>query len=342
VTLSDAPAPSRAPWQLLYGAMLATRRRRAASRARHLPVPVISVGNLHWGGGGKTPFTIAVAAGLSARGRRVAILSRGYGRSSRGAQIVSRGQGAELDVEQAGDEPFLMAEQLDGVAVVVGEQRYAAGELALAELGRRPDLFVLDDGFSHVRLARNLDLLLFPAADPWAGGRLLPSGRLREPLSAVRHADAVVLSGAKSVGNAGGELARALASHGYSGPGYASATIAGAPRLASGEALAPGSPVYALAAIARPAAFFAAVRASGLEVVGAKGFRDHHPYSELDLRAIERDARAATAGTVLTTEKDVAKLAGRIGLDLAVLPIEARPEPGFWRWLEARLEGMSN
>ena len=332
-----APPPPRSPWQRLYAAALELRRRRAAGRAERLPRPVVSIGNLHWGGGGKTPLAIALARHLAAGGRRVAILSRGYRRASRGVVLVSRGAGPEVAVAVAGDEPFEMAVELPGVAVVVGERRAEAARKALATLA--VDLFLLDDGFAHVALAREVDLLVFPAADPFAGGRLLPAGRLREPLAAARHADAVVLTGADPADpEAGRWLAAALAPHGFAGPGFASATVAAPPRLlAEDVALAAGTPVAAVAAIARPQAFFAAARASGARVVAELAFADHHDYPEADLRAIARRARAAGAGVVLTTAKDRAKLEGRLGLPLAILPVTARPEPALLAFLDRRL-----
>jgi tetraacyldisaccharide 4'-kinase len=195
------------------------------------------------------------------------------------------------------------------------------------------DVFVLDDGFSHRALARDVDLLLFPAADPWAKGRLLPAGRLREPLSAARRADAVVLTG----GDDGNELARALAVHGYDGPGFAAPTESAPPHSADGAALAPGARAFAVAGIAAPERFFAAARAAGVEVVGERACADHAPYGNDELRALDRDARRCGADVVLTTAKDAAKLAGRVALPLAVLSIASRPEPAFWSWLEARL-----
>jgi len=341
--LPPPPPVSRSPWQWLYAAALAARRRRLGARARRLPVPVVSVGNLHWGGGGKTPTTIAVATRLRDRGRSVTVLSRGYGRSTRGPLVVSRGSGPEVAVGDAGDEPHLIARRLPGVAVVVGESRFEAGELALGTLEPRPDLFLLDDGFAHVRLARDLDLLLFPAADPWAGGRLAPSGRLREPLSAAAGADAVLLTGVEagaSGAGGGAELAGKLSPFGYSGPGFAAVSVAAAVRMPDGRALGPGSSVYAVAAIARPEPFFDALERAGLDVVGRRSFRDHHPYPESDVRALEATARELGAETVVTTEKDAAKLADRLRCPLAVLPIEARPEPAFWEWLDARVEGF--
>jgi tetraacyldisaccharide 4'-kinase len=336
-----APPPARSPWQRLYAAVLAWRRRRAAPRAERLPRPVVSIGNLHWGGGGKTPLALALARHLVAGGRRVTILSRGYRRTSRGPLLVARGAGPEVDVAAAGDEPYELAAELPGVAVVVGERRAEAGRLALATLP--VDLFLLDDGFSHVALARDLDLLVFPAADPFARGRLWPAGRLREPLGATCSADAVVLTGADPADpDAGQRLARALAPHGYAGPGFASATVVAPPRLLDPDvALAAGTPVAAVAAIARPAGFLAAARASGAAVVAELVFADHHAYPEADLRAIEGRARAAGAEAVLTTAKDRGKLEGRLEMPLAVLPIVARPEPALLAWLDRRLAELA-
>lgn len=333
-----APGPPRSPWQRLYGAALAARRRRLGRSAERLPAPVVSIGNLHWGGGGKTPFTIAVAGHLRDAGRRVAVLSRGYGRSSRGPLIVSRGAGPLVPVAAAGDEPFLLAERLAGVAVVVGERRVVAGRRALAELEPPPDLFVLDDGFSHVGLAREVDLLLFPAAEPFAGGRLAPAGRLREPLAAARHADAVVLTGAGSTDGAGEALAAALRPFGFDGEGFASRLETGPPRRLDGAPWRPAR-LLAVAGIARPEEFFAAARAAGATIVATVAHADHFDYPERAVRALEQRAHAGDAEAVLTTEKDAPKLAGRLALPLAVLPVAARPEAGFFAWLDRRLEG---
>jgi tetraacyldisaccharide 4'-kinase len=255
-------------------------------------------------------------------------------------RIVSRGAGPELSVGAAGDEPFEMAAALPGVAVVVGERRAEAGRRALAELAPAPDLFLLDDGFSHRALARDVDLLLFPAADPWAGGRLLPAGRLREPLAAATRADAVVLTGAGAAGG-GDALARALAPHGWAGPAFAAPAEPAPARLEGGGALARGARIFAVAAIARPESFFAAARGAGAEIAGELALPDHTRYSPAEARDVERRARAAGAEAVLTTAKDLPKLIGRIGLPLAVLPLVLRPEEAFWRWLEARLAGAA-
>src|SRR6185436_4296801 len=191
-----APLPPRSPWQLLYGGAHGLRRRWYRGRAHRLPRPVVSIGNLHWGGTGKTPLVAAAASHLRDRGLAVCILSRGYASRGRGVRVVSTGEGPLLGPLLAGDEPVLLAGELPGVAVVVGPERHEAGMAALRRLPRPPDLFLLDDGFSHLALRRDLDIVVFPAADPFGGGRLFPSGRLREPLAAIARAHAVVLTNA--------------------------------------------------------------------------------------------------------------------------------------------------
>jgi tetraacyldisaccharide 4'-kinase len=339
-----APSPPRSPWQLLYGGGHKLRAAWYASRARRLPRPVVSVGNLHWGGSGKTPLTAAIAAHLRDRAVRVCILSRGYGSGGGGGvRVVSTGDGPLLGPLVAGDEPVLLAASLPGVAVVVGPDRFAAGEQALRRLDPAPDLFLLDDGFSHLRLARDLDLLAFPAADPFAGGRLFPSGKLREPLASAARAHAVLLTGAppaaegQAKGDTGEALAAALAPFGFRGQGFSSATEPGSPRLRGGAILAPGARVFVVAAIARPGSFLDLVRGLGFTVAGELLLGDHHPYPESTLRRLEAAFRTNGAEVVLTTSKDWVKLYARTDLPLAELPIAARPEAAFWRWLEERL-----
>jgi tetraacyldisaccharide 4'-kinase len=337
-----SPAPPRSPWQLLYGAAHRWRRSRWRRRARRLPRPVVSVGNLHWGGGGKTPLTAAVAAHLRDAGHRVCILSRGYGGRGRGVRVVSAGDGPRLGPADAGDEPVLLAEELPGVAVVVGPERWQAGREALQRLAPAPQVFVLDDGFSHVMLARDLDLLAFPAADPFAGGRLLPAGRLREPLAAARWADAALLTGLDDADPAAGAaLAAALRPHGFTGRGFACALEVSPPRLGDGTRLPATTPVLLVSAIARPGTFTDAAEGAGLQVAGSVVFPDHHAYPPASLQRIRRAAREAAAAVVLTTAKDLVKLGGLLCAPddplLAVLPVAARPETAFWSWLDDRL-----
>ncbi len=338
-----APAPPRSPWQRLYSAGHALRYIWYRRRARRLPRPVVSVGNLHWGGSGKTPLVAALAAHLRDSGRRVAILSRGYRAAGSGVRMVSGwDDGPLLGPSTAGDEPVLLAGELPGVAVVVNADRAAAGQAALERLDPPPDLFILDDSFSHLALARDLDLLAFPLADPFAGGRLPPSGRLREPLAATRRAHAVLLTGEGADAQAARTLARSLVQHGFQGRGFAAPTTVLAPRRTDGQPLAAGSRLLLVCAIARPDTFHAAaeriVEESGLTIADAITFPDHHAYPPPSLAKIAQRLRQSAAEVVLTTSKDRVKLLGRLHAPLAELPIEARPEPAFWRWLGERLD----
>jgi len=335
VTLPEPPGRSLSPWQLLYAGVLAARRQLLGRRAGRLPRPVVSVGNLVWGGAGKTPLVAALARRLRDQRRRVCILSRGYGRKDRAVRVVSLGEGPLLGPGVAGDEPVLLAGSLPGVAVVVGPDRLEAGRQAMERLSPPPDLFLLDDGFAHLRLWRDLDLLAFPAADPWGGGRLPPFGRLREPLAAARHADAVLLTDAPPP--AAEELRRGLASHGYHGPAFASATRVRPARSVDGRELPRATAVFLVSAIARPERFEELVRGQGFPVRASMRFRDHHAYDARSLREIVDAFKASGADVVLTTAKDRVKLFGHVDVPLAEIPIRAEPEDAFWEWLDARL-----
>lgn len=347
------PTRPRSPWQRFYGAVHRWRERRWAKRATRLPRPVISIGNLHWGGTGKTPLTLAVARHLRDRGLRVAVLSRGYKRQGSGIQLVSDGGDREthLPPAQAGDEPALLAREAPGVAVVVGKHRDEAGRWALEHLDPPPEIFVLDDGFSHLRLARDLDLLVFPTHDPFAGGRLPPTGRLREPLAASARAHAALLTGDATRDKSSPEEAQALAEAlrplGFAGPGFAAPTRTGPPSTVDGEPLDSAARVLLVSAIARPERFSAAaIRAAedlGFEIVAELRLRDHDPYVEATLDRIRSEIRRREATAVLTTGKDLVKLQGRLevpGCVLAELPLHCEPEPAFFRWLDSRLEAM--
>jgi len=327
------PPSSSGPWTALWGAVLALRRRRAAATARRLPVPVVSVGNLTVGGSGKTPLVAAIAAHLAARGRRVAILSRGYGRVTRGVRVASRGMGPEGSPAEIGDEPHLLAEMLPGVALVVGEHRYAAGLHALAEIEPPPDLFLLDDGFSHVALARDLDLLAFPVERPWGNGRLLPFGTLREPLSAARAAQAVILTGLdRPLDGAAVALERALAPFGFAGSAFAAGVAA---RLV--PPLAGSRRVVLATGIAHPERARRTARALGLDVAEHLVFPDHHSFPPASLERIERSRQSTGAAAIVVTAKDRAKVEGRTTAPLHQLAIDAVLEPAFWEFLDHEL-----
>jgi tetraacyldisaccharide 4'-kinase len=243
-------------------------------------------------------------------------------------------------VEDAGDEPSWLAESLPGVAVVVGEKRYQAGLLALSEV--QPDLFILDDGFSHLALRRNLDLVVLPGDDPLGGGLLPPGGRLREPLAALSRAHAVLLT--VSPGGPDGEdqdraLAETLADHGFLGPLFRLVREPGQPRWADGSPVARGTAVLLVSGVGRPESVARAAQASGLRILDHLVFPDHCRYSPRALRALEEKATTMGARAILTTGKDRVKLMGRATLPLAELPLSVEPEASFWTWLHDTLDG---
>lgn len=305
----------------ITGARRQARRRRPPLR---LPVPVISVGNVTVGGTGKTEAAAFLCRLLLARGRRPAVLSRGYRRrGSAAVVVVSRGQGPEVPVTVAGDEPFLLAQRLPRAAVVVGADRFRTGNLAVRELGS--DVLILDDGFQRRDdLHHDLDLVLVDAGDPFGGGRLLPAGRLREPVTALAEADLILITRADQypVSRVRTELAR------YA-PGVPVLTarhrpvalrpLDGGPDQGS-ERLA-GLRVLAVSGLGRPEAFEASLTRLSAQLSGCLRFADHHWYTAADRRRIA--ARAAAAGAeVVTTAKDAVRLEWPGGIPAWSLQIE--------------------
>ena len=295
----------------LYALIL---RGRAAGYAlgllpsRRLPRPVISVGNLTLGGTGKTPAVVWLARYLLARGKRVAVLSRGYGGSAEGeVHIVSDGRTLFLSPQEAGDEPCLLAEKVPGLMVVIGADRYRAGLLALERL--QPDLFLLDDGFQHLKLKRDLNILLLDAATPFANGHTLPAGMLRESPSAAGRADLVVYTRSQTA---------APDREGVPGvPCLASRHIlTGLRPLAAGARVdfgaLKGARVLAFSGIAHPDGFFDSLEREGVALTATLAFPDHVRYGEAEIAAIVRLKTASRAAFLITTEKDAVKLSDHL------------------------------
>lgn len=284
---------------------------RGVLRCRRVPCPVIAVGNLTVGGTGKTPATALAARTLAGLGRRPVVVSRGYGRRSRGVQVVADTVAIRLDPREAGDEPFLLARRLPGVPVVVGASRYEAARAAVERFGATA--IVLDDGFQHRTLAKDLEVVMVRARRPWGNGRLLPAGPLREPLSALARADLVVVLGAAHPAEAG-EVADAVRRWAPSVPllGARYEVVecwrAGGMEPIARGALA-GRRLLAFAGIAWPAAFAATLEEIGVAPAGLQTFRDHHWYTAADLVALDARAGAIGADGLVTTEKDWVRLA---------------------------------
>jgi tetraacyldisaccharide 4'-kinase len=238
------------------------------------------------------------------RGKTVAVLSRGYGGSAAGAlRVVSDGKELLLPPEEAGDEPCLLAARLPGLQVVIGADRYRAGLYALERL--KPDLVIMDDGFQHLRLKRDLNILLLDAGNPLAGGWTIPAGMLREPPAAAHRADLVIYTRCSEAGapDLFPDRPSCWTKHQFSG----------IVPLADGDLLSleipAGERVMAFAGIADPEAFYSGLERAGVPLVTTLSFADHAPYGEEELAAIMRLKSAARASVLLTTQKDAVKLA---------------------------------
>ncbi|MDE3264468.1 MAG: tetraacyldisaccharide 4'-kinase, partial [Acidobacteriota bacterium] len=236
-------------------------------------------------------------------------------------------------VEQAGDEPVMLAEQAPGVGGAGGADRRAVAALALE---RAPDIdvFLLDDGFSHLRVRRDIEILTFPAADPFAGGLLLPGGRLREPLGMARLADAAVLTGLEARAEPPADFEPTLRRHGFAGRVFTSALRS---ELVGGPS--PKRPLL-VTGVARPERVARTAAAAGLECVDHLRFPDHHGYPPRSLRAIESACARHRCDAVVVTSKDAVKLRGLLPAGapaLLELRVEARLDPEFLPWLAGRL-----
>jgi tetraacyldisaccharide 4'-kinase len=331
----------------MYGAVATWRRRWYAgrpSRVRRLSRPVISVGNLRVGGTGKTPIVAHLAALLLANGERPAILSRGYGRTggTRGVTVVSTPDAVLADVASAGDEPLMLARALPGVSVLVSPSRYAAGVRAEHDFGATVHL--LDDGFQHVQLARDVDLLL--VGDDDLHDRVLPSGRLREPLVNARVAHAALVTTdhpdrAATVAHQLGlatsfRVVRQLQPLVRCSGSRAASSVSG-----TGSIDAPPRRVFAFAGVARPERLFRDLENAGYTLAGRHAFGDHHVYSQADVEHIAQSVRATGAAFAVTTAKDAVRLEAldTSAVEIAIAPLVAviEPQDAFTSWLMTHL-----
>jgi len=282
-------------------------------RSYRLPRPVVSVGNLVAGGTGKTPMTVWIAAYLIRRGKTVAVLTRGYGGRLEGqVAVVADGRQRLLSPAEAGDEPCLLADLLPGLIVVMGSNRYAAGIMAMERFS--PDIFILDDGFQHLRLQRDLDILLLDASRPLDNGFPLPAGFLRETFAAVRRADLVIFTRCAREQQPAIELPPGIpagrALHALSG---CRPVDGGAVRQFSDLVMQKG---LAFAGIADPESFFVSLEAAGLHLTATLSFPDHAAYGEEEVAALAALRRSSRADYLITTAKDAVKLGSCGGRDL--------------------------
>ena len=302
------------PLSLLYRALTQTRLtayEKGLLRVTKLDVPVISVGNLTTGGTGKTPVVEWVCRTLANNQRRVCVLTRGYGRVNPEARvIVSDGSTILAAATEAGDEPLLLAQNLKGQAAIISDaDRAAAGRWASEELGI--DVFVLDDGFQHLRLVRNLNLLVVDATNPWGEGRLLPFGRLRESPSGAARADCIVVTRADREQDLS-SLKKEIRRFNRECPIFLSrmkvSCITHLNSSGQEEIDSVPQPIAAFCGVGNPQSFFAQVRSAGLNPVLKQVFPDHHWYDQTEIESLCRRSRDSGAQSLVTTAKDAVKL----------------------------------
>jgi tetraacyldisaccharide 4'-kinase len=294
---SPALRPLLLPVSFAYAAVVGLRNRYYNDNAhvRRASIPVVSVGNITVGGTGKTPFVIELVRRLQQMSRRPAIVTRGYGARAGAAP----------------DEVIEFQQALPGVTTIINPDRHA-GALDAAAAGC--DIAVLDDGFQHRRLYRDLDVVLIDALDPWGGGYVLPAGRLREPAGGLRRADLVVITRAnQSIASEVAEIRERVAKHAPDAPVLTSnVAVAGVTGLAGDPADAEtlrGRKSFAICGLGNPKSFYDLVAAAGATVLGVRSFPDHYAYAAADIDPIVAAARRVGADAVLCTRKDWVKLA---------------------------------
>ncbi len=282
-------------------------------RRRQLPCAVVSIGNLTLGGTGKTPLTMWVARWYQQQGWRVAVLSRGYGaRPAAHLRVVSSGHGPLLDWQAAGDEPYLLACSLPGVPVLIGQDRYRTGRYAYEQFGAH--VLILDDGFQHHALQRDLDIVLIDASNPFGSGALFPRGILREPLRALGRANAIILTRVEMATETLPTLCRQLRQWNSQQPIYRMATVVEALHQQDTHRVVEPAALYqrrgiAFVGIGNPRAFVSTLTQLGAEVVTLFVFPDHHPYTQEDWQTIVATVNKQRATYLITTEKDAVRLA---------------------------------
>ena len=317
------------PLSSLYGAITRTRAslyNRGTFKAAKLPKPVISIGNVTAGGTGKTPLVEWASRTLVASGKKVCVLTRGYGRANpRNRVIVSDGTQVFSNPDEAGDEPYLLAKNLQGIAAVISDaNRFFAGEGALKHLGS--DCFVLDDGFQHMQLARDLNIVTLDATNPWGGGRMLPIGTLREPLSGLKRADCIVLTRCNQAHNLK-DIEMKAAKLSGDRPVFRSKMVTRAivPLNTAQPTTQLQNPVGAFCAVGNPTSFITHLNELGHVPIVQKFYMDHYRYTQKDVDDLVGMADAAGAKCLITTAKDAVKLQ-HLNLPVSIFSVQIEIE----------------
>jgi tetraacyldisaccharide 4'-kinase len=305
------------PLSWIYSKMIGVRNRLYDNQwfdAVDLGARTISVGNITTGGTGKTPLVAYIARALLQRGERVCVLTRGYGRTDPKRRVlVSDGNEILSHAKIAGDEPFELARKLNGKVVIIADaDRISAGEWARRKFG--VTTFVLDDGFQHRQVRRDLDIVCIDAMDPWGGGQVLPAGHMREGKEGLERADVIVITRSDLVSNVMelrsdiSTLAARAAVFETKSQIIGVEPLAGKQPALADEIVERSAPVLAFCGIGNPHNFFELLRKAGYNIASTKAFRDHHNYSQTDIVELQRHANASGAVALLTTAKDAVKL----------------------------------
>ncbi|PYS74709.1 MAG: tetraacyldisaccharide 4'-kinase [Acidobacteria bacterium] len=341
--MNDAAKLALTPLSIIYGLGVRIRNalyRRQILRARKVDAPVISVGNLTVGGTGKTPLVEWIANQLAQSDLRVTVLTRGYGRESSGRVVVSDRNVIRANVDEAGDEPFFLAQNLNGrAAVICDADRFAGASWAIEHL--ESDVFILDDAFQHQRLKRDLNILTIDARSPWGDGKLLPAGTLREPITELSRADCVVITRAVDSGRLN-ELRKEIESRCPGLPTFVSRIEFLGPRKlnqtnSSSEVNEiKTQPIAAFCGIGNPESFFSLLRSAGYQLKDTRAFRDHYKYKQADIDRVVNHAAQSGAQALLTTAKDAVKLESlsfALPCYIVDITIEIEDQAGFLEYL---------
>ena len=305
----------------LYGIGVRTRNRSLKNKGKILPGFVLSIGNITAGGTGKTPAAVMLARWAESQGYNAVVLSRGYGgKYQNDAAIVSDGKNILLSPEISGDEPWLIADALKGIPVIVSRKRYAAGLRAIKTFNS--NFFILDDGFQHIHLKRNMDIVLADANRPFGNGHLLPWGPLREPLSGLKRADALLFT------RAGNFLPEKIQNFYidkpvFTGDHVPDKIIFPSTGKEADLSYVHGKRVTAFSGIARPDSFKESLLNLGADVVCFRAFADHYPFSQKDIQGLRKEHDTLRGELLITTEKDWVRIRERaMGIEeLAFLAI---------------------
>lgn len=324
------------PLSLPYGVIVRLRAlayQKGILRRRHLPGVVISVGNLTVGGTGKTPMVLWLAERLLAEGKKVGILTRGYKGKSVDGFADKLPITARPEVGSTSDEVQLLHSRLDDrVLFGVGANRYSKG---VALVARGVNWFILDDGFQHLQLVRNVDIILIDASKPFGGGHLLPAGRLRESRRALKRADVIVITRSAHAPAVESVIRR----HSPAPIFYANAELTSLRSHTHSQRTAveaQSKKLFTFCGIGNPHAFIADLRDWGFQIAGHKFFPDHHRYSRFDIAEIEKEAKTAGAAGLICTEKDSFNLPEALpSMDLWICAISLHidREDDLWRVL---------